>query len=267
MKKALILLTTILAFSLFVGCCQSNDNNKIGELSEMEKTFFGDSTVVLIAQKPQNGYKVSIIYNGNLCLCHFERGDSISQYCAIHKLPYELRYYEEDSVGVFSVDIDFPILKLDTIGGTKDTPDMFFMDMNFDDEEEFVVKHDGYNRFYYACFDLVKGNWESSCPGILESTNTPPYNNIVSGIAEQPAYTVFDYEKKEIFIYETIGCCTYNKVWAKYFEGDIYGTAPSVKVVKQVEYESDATGQRIKTYLLENDTLKLVETQFIDFND
>ena len=265
MKRIYILLTTIFAFSLFVSCCQSNDNNKMGELSEMEKTFLGDSAVVLIAQQPQNGYKVSIIYNGDLCLCHFERGDSINQYCTIPWLPSDVRSYE-NSVGVYSVDLHFPVIQPDTLKAPDDS-DMFFMDMNFDGEEEFVVVHEGYNRYYYACFDLVRGNSNGQCPGLLEAYWEPPYNNLVSGIAEQPAYTVFDYEKKEIYIYETIGCCKYNKVWAKYFEGDIYGTAPSVKVVKQVEYESDATGQRIKTYLLENDTLKLVETQFIDFND
>ncbi len=170
-----------------------------------ELSFFGDSAAVLIAKTLQNGYKVSIIHNKQLALIHFERGDSISQYCAIHKLPFDLVQYEEDSIGIFQVDLNFPILKLDTLGGSKHAPDMFFMDVNFDGEEEFIVAHEGYNRTYYACFDLVNGNRYGSCPGLLESNNVPPYNNIVSGIDVQPSYPEFDRQKQEIYISETIG--------------------------------------------------------------
>ena len=260
--RLFVILSLLTSLILSDSSCEKGNTGKTKnmELSKCEKAFFGDSIAVFMLNKPQNGYRISFIHSKQLDLMHFERGDSISQYCAIHKLPYELRYYEEDSVGVFYVDIDFPILKLDTIGGTKDTPDMFFMDMNFDDEEEFVVKHDGYNRFYYACFDLVKGNWESSCPGILESTNTPPYNNIVSGIVEQPSYTVFDHKKKTIYVYETMGCCSYYETWAKYYEGDMYGTEAKVKVYKEVHHEwwGDGT-EHVETYKLINDTLTLVK--------
>ena len=77
---------------------------------------------------------------------------------------------------------------------------MFFMDVNFDGEEDFIVAHKGYNRTYYACFDLVNGNSSGSCPGLLESNNEPPYNNIVSGINVQPSYTVFNRQKKDIYM-------------------------------------------------------------------
>ncbi|MCR4922279.1 MAG: hypothetical protein K5945_11335 [Bacteroidaceae bacterium] len=260
MKGEIIVLLSLVISLIMSGCsCEKGKIHNM-EVSECEKAFFGDSIAVLMLNKPQNGYHISFIHSKQLNLMHFERGDSICQYCAIHKLPFELRNYEEDSIGVFNVDIDFPILKLDTLGGSKDAPDMFFMDMNFDDEEEFVVKHEGYNRFYYACFDLVKGNWESSCPGILESTNTPPYNNIVSGIVEQPSYTVFDYNEKTIYVYETMGCCSFYETWAKYYEGDMYGTEAKVKVYKKVHHDRRADGtEHVETYKLINDTLTLVE--------
>ena len=142
---------------------------------------------------------------------------------------------------------------------------MFFMDVNFDGEEDFIVAHEGYNRTYYACFDLVKGNRNGSCPGLLESTDESPYNNIVSGIDSQPSYTVFNRQKKEIYIYETMGCCSYYETWAKYFEGDNYGNEPTIKVVKQEEHEWWADGkEHIATYKLINDSLKLVETKVIE---
>lgn len=197
---------------------------------------------------------------------HFERGDSINEYCAIHQLPFDLRPYEEDSVGIFHVDIHFPVIQLDTIGGSKEAPEMFFMDVNFDNEEEFVVAHEGYNRTYYACFDLVKDNRNGSCPGLLESNNEPPFNNIVSGLGVlQPAYTVFDRKKKDIYIYETMGCCSYYETWAKYFEGDNFGTEAKIKVVKQEEHEWWADGkEHIATYKLVNDSLKLAEQKIVE---
>ena len=113
-----------------------------------ESSFFGDSTAVLIANTLQNGYKVSIIHNKQLALIHFERGDSISQYCAIHKLPFDLVKYEVDSIGIFQVDLNIPTIKLDTLGGSKHAPDMFFMDVNFDGEEEFII-------FNYDIFIII----------------------------------------------------------------------------------------------------------------
>lgn len=230
-----------------------------------ESSFFGDSTAVLIANTLQNGYKISIIHNKQLDLVHFERGDSISRYCAIHKLPFDLVQYEEDSIGIFQVDLDFPILKLDTLGGSKYAPDMFFMDVNFDGEEDFVVSHEGYNRTYYACFDLVNGNRAASCPGLLESNNEPPYNNIVSGIYEQTSYTVFDRQKKEIYIYETMGCCSRNETWAKLFAGDNYGNEAKVKVTKEVHHDWWGDGkEHVEIYKLINDSLKMVEKKVVE---
>ena len=122
------------------------------------------------------------------------------------------------------------------------------------------------NRYYYACFDLVNGNFNGACPGILEANNEPPYNNIVSGLGKvQPAYTVFDRKKKEVYIYETMGCCSYYKTWAKYFEGDNFGNEAKIKVVKQEEHEWWADGkEHIATYKLVNDSLKLVENRIVE---
>ena len=264
MKKICILIGCLLLISLMIGCLSEKDNPIKMKHSHVETAFFGDSTAVFIAKELQNGYQISIIHNKQINLIHFVRGDSISQYCAIHRLPFDLRYYEEDSIGVFNIDIDIPVSQLDTLGGSEDTPDMFFMDVNFDGDEEFVVKHDGYNRYYYACFDLVNGNRNGSCPGLLESNNKQPYNNIVSGIYEQPSYTVFDRKKKEIYIYETMGCCSHYETWAKYFEGDNYGNQPEVKVVKEVHYDLWADGtEHVETYKLVNDSLKLVDSKVL----
>jgi len=262
MKRLLLYIVAMLISGVLAGCGAEYRN---GSISLCDASFFGDSTAVLIVRTLQNGYRISIIHNRQIGLVHFERGDSISQYCAIRRLPFGLRNYEEDSIGVFEVDLSFPNVRTDTLGDSKIIPEMFFMDVNFDGEEEFVVAHEGYNRTYYACFDLVNGNWSGSCPGLLESINDPPYNNIVSGIPEQPSYTVFDRKRKEIFVYESMGCCSYYKTWAKYFKGDEYGNEPTVKVTKMESHEWWADGkENIKTYKLLNDSLKLVEDKVIN---
>lgn len=263
MRINIILLVGVLA--CMTACVQEQKVPLQGNLSSCEISFFGDSTAVFKANTLQNGYKISIIHNKQLNVIHFERGDSISRYCAIHTLPFDLRHYDEDSIGVFQVELDIPILRLDTLGGSKDAPDMFFMDVNFDGEEDFIVAHEGYNRTYYACFDLVNGNSSGSCPGLLESNNEPPYNNIVSGINVQPSYTVFNRQKKEIYIYETMGCCSYYETWAKHFERDDFGNEAKIKIIKEIHHDLWADGtEHIEIYKLINDTLKLVENKVVE---
>ena len=269
MKRIIYAFITAMAVSL-VGC-----NNRPGQalesdapqkrcLSQCDISFFGDNVALFLAIKPQNGYRISLIHSAHLNLIHFERGDTISRYCAIHKLPSSLWDYEEDSIGIFNVDIEIPVIQVDTLVDSEDVPDMFFMDMNFDGEDEFVVAHEGYNRTYYACFDLVNGNPNGACPGLLEAINEPPYNNIVSGIVQQPSYTVFNRKKKEIYIYETIGCCSYYETWAQYYEGDYYGHMPEVKIVRKENHEWSVDGtEHIETYKLINDSLKLVEKKIL----
>lgn len=65
------------------------------------------------------------------------------------------------------------------------------MDVNFDGEAELVVAHQGYNRIYYACFDLVNGNQHEPSIGILSPMDEEPYNNIVGGMCGR---TEFDYQ-------------------------------------------------------------------------
>lgn len=250
------IIVVLALMTIFIGCQQKIERTKT------EISFWGDSTAVFIAKEQQNGYDISIIFNKELCLIHFERGDSISRYCALHRLPDDLECYS-DSVGVFSVDLKFPVLEVDTLKWADDIPDFFFMDVNFDGEEDFVVEHHGYNRAYYACFDLVNGNYKGSCPGLLECLFEEPYNNIVASQYAGGKYTVFDRENKEIFIHERLGINCWMETWAKYMEDDFRGTA--VKVVKKEESELVRVGEdfhnHVITYMLVDDTLKKVRDE------
>lgn len=225
--------STTLLFCLFLSGCD-NVNTSKEQLKEIGK-IFGDSLTVLTSLNTPNGYQISIIKNKEFCLCHFERGDTINRYFTLSQLPENLSKYE-DTTGVYSVKMDFPVLKLDTLIGSEKNPDMFFMDVNFDGNEEFVVVHEEYNRLYYACFDLVNGNEETASPGLLESIQEEPYNNIVSFDMREPSYTVFDYKKKEIYIYESSGCCAYHETWAKSIY-DPFLNRPNIKVVKKIKHE------------------------------
>ena len=251
----------IVMICLLITGCVNNTHIKGTVVSYEESksvtSFFGDSATTFLSSNTPNGYHISIISNGAIILYHFERGDSIDRYCAIHRLPIDAEYYYTDSIGVFSIEMDFPVLNVDRIEDAESMPKMFFMDVNFDNEEEFVVAHEGYNRMYYACFDLVKGNPQSSCPGMLESIQEKPYNNIVAGGSYTPCRTIFDRKRKELYIYETMGSGSYMETWAKYFEED--SQVSGIKVIKEKEYTRAADGTEIvETYLLQNDTLKLV---------
>lgn len=233
------------------------------ELAKGEASFFGDSTIVFLLNELQNGYRISIIHNEQLSIIHFERGDSINRYCAIHELPYILKCYV-DTFGVINTGYYIPVLKQETLGGSEETPEMFFMDVNFDGEEEFVVKSEGYNRHYYACFDLVKGYSHSSSPGLLEAIHEPPYDNIVSGAYGEHAYTMFDFKNKGIYIYEQVGCCSTYETWAKYFEEDMPIHPACVRVIKKVIHEDWADGTKhIETQELVDDTLRRVKYEVI----
>ena len=267
MKRQIFHAISIILLSMMFGCREGNQKDyMINAVSVLERTFWGDSATVFVSKKLSNGYNVTLIRNKDLCLIHFVRGDSINRYCALHELPDDIHYfeYEDDSIGVYSVNVDFPVYRGDSLGGSEELPNMFFMDVNFDGEEEFVVQHDGYNRNYYACFDLVNGNQHNSCPGLLECLSEEPYNNLVAFGPDNPCHTVFNRKKKEIYVYETMGCCSYFETWAKYFEGDIYGNEAQVKVTKREEHSWGTDGtEYVDTYMLENDTLKLVSQKEI----
>ena len=89
-----LMFTSLLALAIGVIGCMPKKYVSPHAISDCDASFFGDSTAVFMANTLQNGYKISIIHNKQLDLIHFERGDSISQYCAIHKLPFDLRRFE-----------------------------------------------------------------------------------------------------------------------------------------------------------------------------
>ncbi|MBQ9525733.1 MAG: hypothetical protein IJR69_11555 [Bacteroidaceae bacterium] len=217
------------------------------------KAFWGDSATAFIAKNPQNGYRVSIIKNKDLTLAHFERGDSISVYCTLDWLPSCLSEYE-NKTGVFDVDIDIPVVKVDTLGGSK-TPksDMFFMDINFDGQEEFIQGYESNGWVGYKCYDIVNGR-----ANVLYPIEAEPYCSISYGIYPmQAGYTVFDYHKREIFIHHGSGCCAFRNIWAKYFEGDSLGNPPSVKVVREEYHQYSSDIETIETSELKDNVMQV----------
>ena len=263
-KKAIIILF-VFAVLLTIVLGFENRKNKIA------LSFWGHNTTVLISDKLHNRYKISIFKNSQLCFFHFTRGDSISRYCVLNRLPDALKQYENES-GVFNVNIDFPVLQIDTLYDSAAIPDMFFMDVNFDGEEEFVVKqHYGYNKAHYACFDLINGNEQSGCPALLEPMHDP-FNHIVSSIDRsiRSCHTIFDRKKKEMYIYETDEKGGHIETWAKRFDG--YDEKDfAIKVTKRVEFAIERrktdkifdTVEHTIIYELHNDTLKMVSDKRI----
>ena len=217
--------------------CQHGTSNDSNGIPEELKAFWGDSTAVIVAKNPQNGYRISIINNKDLTLAHFERGDSISVYCSLDWLPLCARDYE-NKTGVFDVDIDIPVVRVDTLGGRK-TPksDVFFMDVNFDGQEEFVQGYEANGWVGYNCYDIVNGR-----AGVLNPIEDEP---------------IFDYQKMEIFIHHGSGCCAYRNIWSKYFDGDSLDTPLRVKVVREEYHQFDAEGETIETSELQDGVLQV----------
>ena len=95
--RAILLMAVLVLLGISWGkfikreCIQ--DEYRVGVSSIMQNAFWGDSSAVFVAKELQNGYRISIISNMEICLFHFERGDSISRYFAIHELPFECRHF------------------------------------------------------------------------------------------------------------------------------------------------------------------------------
>ncbi len=192
-------------------------------------------------------------------MLHFERGNSFSCYCAIDLLPESIRQSAIEEDGIFIVDIDIPVVKVDTLDN-KHIPksDVFFMDVNFDGKEDFVqaIRDNGW--IGYTCYDLENGIYESLSPGIVPAMKDAPYNSFSTGIEPmQSGYVAFDYQKKEIFVHHGSGCCAFTDTWAKYFEGDSLGNRSCVKVVKQEHHSLEGEIEAIDTYALKDDNLRL----------
>lgn len=246
----------IIMVSLLTGCKQPMSKG----VCPFDKAFWGDSTSFYIFAKPQNGYKISIAHNANITMLHFERGDSFSCYCAIDLLPESIRQSAIKEDGIFIVDVDIPVVKVDTLDN-KHIPksDIFFMDVNFDGKGDFVQAIRGNGWIGYTCYDLENGIYESLSPGIVPAMKDAPYDSFSSGIEPmQSGYVAFDYQKKEIFIHHGSGCCAFTDTWAKAFEGDSVGTSPCIKVVKEECYTFDGDTEVVETYALRDDTLKMV---------
>ena len=251
------LLFAIITIITLIAC---NNSKRIFSMTN-ETAFFGDSTAVINATNKINGYDVSFLHQHNgIILMHFQRGDTIDQYIAVHELPFDLRHYE-DSIGVFNVDFEIPVMKLDSL---SKGPDFMLMDINFDGEEDLLIRHQGYNRSYYACFDLTNGNPNSSCPGLLECLHEPPYNNIMAGGFEETgdAETIIDYKNETITILEQSGCCAHTTTIAKKVKIDDFWT--KIAVVKNIDrsYSADGCSVTISERDKSSDSLKVVKQYF-----
>ena len=229
-----------------------------------------DSTCIIKLKKTQNGYAVSFVREKDGCTVKFCKGDSVNLYIETARLPRCLRVY--DSVyGKYTVDFDIPIVKLDTLDINKyNIADVFFMDVNFDGKEDFICTQLGNGKLLYDCYDIKNEVVEGKKPKLVKPLEEEPYKRFASGIEPEASdYTVFDYQKKEIFIYTTSGCCTYYNTWAKLLEGGNHGDKPCVKIVKQERHtfqkEGDGGIETVETYVLANDTLELVEKKEIPF--
>ena len=237
--------------------------------SEKESTNFWGHSTTFIFKNLQNGYKVSVFYketekgiydmfrNDDICIWHFQRGDSIDRYLAGSVLPRSL--FSENHTPLDTLTVDIPIVK--QLDMDADNGDVCFMDVNFDGQEEFVIAHYGYNRMYYACFDLVNGNKHNVYPGFLAPIYGEVYGNLVGGMDGK---TEFDHKNKIIHITEQMGCCETVETWAKPIKNS-YGTSSEIRIFKKIDREWLGGEERITTYKLVNDTLKQVSHETIKY--
>lgn len=230
--------TYILSLMLGIVSCSISDNKKNTFDTENNKSaitdFFGDSVLTIISSNRPNGYLVKIFHTRDMTLLNLSRGDSINKFLSIHEIPLSVENIRPDTIGTVVREINIP-LENELASG------LFFMDVNFDGEEELILKYPGYNRSYYACFDIVKGV-ANVTPGILQPMNEPPYNNIVTGDGDiyGDIYTKFDYDNKTIHIFEQMGCCSHQETWCE-MVSDYEFDPPKVRIVRRedVDYTSD----------------------------
>lgn len=251
MKIIRNILIWIAMFGITTGCSQGNNSHNEDCNYELE-SFFGETLTVISANRPE-GYAVSILRNVDLCLCRLQRGDSINCYLELPDLPSALHDYAT-STGTITAEIDIPTR-------TSLEGDLFFMDVDFDDEVELVVRWSRYNRHYYLCYGMT-GRYEPKT-GFIKPMKDEPYNNLVtSAYADFPcADTEFDYKNRIIIISESIGVGYHIETVAAYYKPEY--DDPRVRVVHKEEHEAVyEEGFTTKIYDLVNDTLKLVKTEF-----
>ena len=239
------------------GCKHSCKKQLVDKGLSEEVRHFGDSAMLIEITNKVNGYDLSILHFDSLTLWRFQNGGS-TRICAIDELPGDF-YFNRDTVGIFKMELDIPVLRLDTI--TEDVPDMFFMDVDFDGHEELVYRHQGYNRNYYAYFNLHKG-WDTNiCPGILNAMPDEPFNNIVS-MPYDMGYTVFDRKNKTIYVKENMGAAEYWETWYK--QTGINGEFDLVKrydhMFLQNADDNNDYYEHTHVFKMVDDTLKQVDT-------
>lgn len=250
-KKILSTLFISVIICLVAESCRNKDNKECetptNDISTTPgaPTFFGDSTLTIISSNKPNEYSVKFFQTKDLTLINLSRGDSINQYVALHEIPLsvyfdcfpDLTYGDKPAaIGTYVREVNIPIENDLGIG-------LFFMDVNFDGEHELVIEHPGYNRTYYACFDIVKGS-ANITPGVLQPMNDAPFNNIVSGGVD--IYTEFDYDKKTIHIFEQMGCCSHVEIWCE-MVSDYDFDVPKIQVVRREDVDYTANGYVVTT--------------------
>lgn len=194
----------LLLFLLVLTACQNDkmmnsQNDKVANKGVPE--FFGEGSAVVNLTNHPNGYDISILKTKDLCVWHFERGDSINRYLALHGLPSNIELTSDSC----SMKIDLPT-KRELTGRYGD---FFFMDVNFDGEPEFIVPYIGYNSIRFACFNLVDGNNNEPCIGFLTPMDQEPFTYFISGDRGE---TKFDYENKSIYFPPDRRCLNCNYV-------------------------------------------------------
>ena len=255
----------VLFYILIIALCACNTKGQQSLSSSV-----AESTCVIKLRNPQKGYTVSFVREKNGCTINLCKGDSVKLYIKTARLPRCLSEYD-NAYGKYSLDFDIPIVKLDTLDVNKyDIADVFFMDVNFDGKEDFVCTLLGNGKLLYECYDIENEVVEGRRPRLVKPLEEEPYNTFASADFELGGdYVAFDYDKKEIFILTTSGCCTYYNTWAKLLEGGHHGDKPCVKVVKEERHsfqnEGDGGIETVEIYLLKKDSLELVERKEIPF--
>lgn len=245
--------------TILVSCATKENTSPFINNTSEASTFFGDSTLTIVSINRPNGYLVKFFQSKDFTLLKLSKGENFNRYLAIHEIPYPVLMdgnlfdltdgHKPDSIGTYYREINIPVNK--ELG-----PGLFFMDVNFDGIEELVIEYDGYNRYYYACFDLVNGK---NALGILNPMDYEPYNNIVSWGGSD---TEFDYSKKTIHIYEKMGSLSYEETWCEMTK-DYEFDKETIKVVRKESVEYYAAGYKIITVYkrIDGELKKVSETK------
>lgn len=261
MKKLPILFLIL----TFIGCTkQSNQSSEdLESINQLKggmdsedfldySQFWGDSTIIIISSNRPNDYMFKIFQSQGLSLLNLSRGDSINVYIPISNIPLtQIQDFKEEGPGTYIRDFDVPV-------ASKLGRGWFFMDGDFDGNEEFVIEYPGYNRRYFAFFDLENGD-SRTMPGFLMANNHPPFNNIVEG---ENSYTIFDPKQKTIYIDEYSGNGYYH-VWAEMTTDNDFED-PHLEVVRK-EHTEFINNVQITTYYERIDK-ELKETEQLKVN-